>query len=314
MQTTNNAKFAFWYLLSLVALIFMALSTGQVIFQIINKYITDFSSGYAYTFSLETLKFAISSLIISIPLYFLTARQIERSLEAKELDKDAGVRRWLTYLILFASSVVIIVWLIITINNFLGGELAQKFLFKALTVIVIAGGVFSYYLYDIRRSEIKKKDQVVMICAIIGLVITIAALVVAFMINESPREARARRHDIEVLGHFSQIDATINSYFADKKQLPNSLDDLKDQIPYLNAAALKDPESGIPYQYHKNSDNEYELCATFKSDNTEPEHQTDYIYTDTWPHRIGEQCLKQTVTPMTGINEAPVKPAPLMTR
>lgn len=153
-----------------------------------------------------------------------------------------------------------------------------------------------------------------MIYAYAGLAITIAALIAAFMIVESPREARNRRHDIEVLGHFSQIDSTINAYFVDKKQLPNSLDDLKDQIPYLNAAALKDPKSGVPYRYQKNSDSEYQLCATFETDNTNTDNQADYVYTDTWPHGMGEQCLKQTVGPMDEINGLPIKPAPMMSR
>ncbi len=36
MSNHNSAKYAFFYMLSLVALVFVALSTGMIIFQIIN--------------------------------------------------------------------------------------------------------------------------------------------------------------------------------------------------------------------------------------------------------------------------------------
>jgi hypothetical protein len=52
----NNAKFAFMYMFSLVALLFMALGTGQVFFQAINKYIPDFAAPYANGFDSGLLK------------------------------------------------------------------------------------------------------------------------------------------------------------------------------------------------------------------------------------------------------------------
>lgn len=311
-STNNNAKFAFWYLLSLVALIFMALSTGQVIFQVINKYIPEFVSHYAPVFDASILKFAISSLIISIPLYFVTVRQIEQSLEKKELPKDAPVRRWLTYFILLISSLVVIVWLIMTINSYLEGELTSKFLLKTLTVVVISGLAFSYYLYDIRRDEVKKKNPIILVYLVVSLVVTIGSLVTAFMIGETPGEARARRHDVEVLGHFDQISATVQSYYTDNQKLPDNIDQLKDQIPYLNAAALKDSKTGEAYKYNKVNDTQYELCATFEADNTKPANTYDYSYADRWPHGVGYQCLKQKV--FINGDEGMLKPAPMMTR
>lgn len=309
MNNKNNAKFAFWYLLSLVALIFMALSTGQVLFQIINKTVIDFTTNYSSNFNSNILKFAISSLIISIPLYFSIARRIEKSLLDKELDKDSGIRRWLTYLILFVSSVIILVWLIATINSLLGGEATIKFLLKSLVVLVISGLTFSYYFYDIRREEVKNKNKVIQAFFIISLFITVGSLIAAFFVVESPSEARSRRHDLEVLNNFSQIDSTISNYYAEKSTVPENLAELDGQIPYLNAAALKDPKSGNEYEYKKISDNEYQLCANFETNNTLPGDTQEYAYTDRWPHAEGYQCLTQKVITTTvdpRIKEAPV--------
>ena len=140
-QNNNSAKFAFFYMLSLVALIFMSLSSGMIIFQIINKNIADvFMSGYRYkgNFSSDQLKFAISALLISAPIFYFSIKQIYKNLFSGALDKNSAIRKWLTYFILFISSVVMIGWLIAIVNSFLDGELTSKFILKALTAIFIA--------------------------------------------------------------------------------------------------------------------------------------------------------------------------------
>jgi membrane protein YqaA with SNARE-associated domain len=43
--------------------------------------------------------------------------------------------------------------LIALVYNLLGGEFTTRFLLKVATVAVIAGGVFGYYLSDLRQEE-----------------------------------------------------------------------------------------------------------------------------------------------------------------
>jgi uncharacterized membrane-anchored protein len=75
------------------------------------------------------------------------------NLKTGELKKDSDVRRWLTYFILFISSVVVIGSLIRILNNFLDGALTINFVLKALTVLSIAALIFGFYFYDIKRKE-----------------------------------------------------------------------------------------------------------------------------------------------------------------
>lgn len=309
MGQKNNAKHAFWYMLSLVALIVMAIASGQAIFQIINKTIADFTSG-TYGPDSSMLKTAISALIISIPLYFLTMRQIERSLAKGEMEKDSPIRRWLTYVILFVSSVVMVIWLIVTINSFLGGELTSRFMLKALTAIVLSAIIFTFYLYDIRRDSIKKRDWVVLSYLIAGLVITIGSLAAAFFFVESPAEARARRHDNEgVLNRFTQIDGTINTYYANKKTVPEKLSQLADENLYLTDDTLKDPATGRAFDYKKIDANTYQLCAEFNTSNKAKSSDGYYDYSDRWAHDAGYQCLKQKVSVLPN-DPAAVKSVP----
>src|SRR3989338_10138932 len=106
MSQNNSAKFTFFYLLSLVALGFLAVSVGVIVFQIINKNIADVVESYNMGYSSYALRFAISAIIVSAPIYFLSVWQINKNLFTGMMEKDSPVRRWLTYFILLISSIV----------------------------------------------------------------------------------------------------------------------------------------------------------------------------------------------------------------
>ncbi len=287
----NNAKYAFLYMLSLVALLFTALGVGQILFNGINYFIKDLPG--IYSSAAMPLTAAISMLVIAAPIYFLTMRSLENSLVKGNLDTDAAIRRWLVYFILFVSAVVMIFWLIFTLSNFLDGELTSKFIYKVLTVFVIAGGIFSYYFYDIRRDSAKKKDMVKLGFLIGGLVLTVGSLVFSFFFATSPAEARDRKYDEGTLNNFSQIDSAINSYYTKTKKLPDNLDQARQEAAYLNSAIFQDAVSGKMYEYKKVDALNYELCADFRTSNKDDKSRAMYPNNeDRWQHEAGYQCLK----------------------
>jgi len=299
METTNHnsqaAKFAFFYMLSLVALVFTALSTGMIIFQIINKLIPDVPGFFQGSFSDSSLKYAISQMIIAAPIFFLTMRQIHKYLFSGELDNNSGIRKWLTYFMLFVSSVVLIGWLIGTLNSFMQGELTTKFLLKAITAIGISATVFSYFLYDIKRKEVKGvRDQRIKIFLIGSLTLVVAALIGSLFVVESPSDARNRKLDSMVINNFSEIDNAVNTYYAENNKLPDSLAVLQEEFSYLRDDDLKDPATGSSYEYKVSDDKTYELCATFRTVSAD-EKSREYYFDDRWQHEAGEQCLTQTV-------------------
>lgn len=297
MEQQNSAKFAFYYLLSLVALVFMALSTGMIIFQVINKAIVDAIGATPGLFDSGALKFAISALIISIPIYYVLAWKINKSLFSGQLDKNAGVRKWLTYFILLISAVVMIGWLIATLNNFLNGELTLKFILKALTAIIISALIFVYYLYDIRREEVaNKKDKIISIFFYGSLAIIIATLITSFFFVESPAQTRAKKQDNSILDQFERIDNAINTYYLDNKKLPSKLEDLTGNKPgyYISEDDLKDQVTKEKFGYKLTAKDTYELCASFKTTN-KGKDQLDYYFRDRWPHDGGQQCIGQKI-------------------
>ena len=295
MNNKHNAKYAFYYLLSLVALIFTALSFGMIIFSIIDKIIPDVLNAYSSVDG--QLKFAISAIFIATPIFYFISRLIHKGLHKGELEKDSSIRRWLTYFIILVSSLIILGVFIGVINSFLSGELTSRFVFKALTMFFISGVTFSFYLYDIKRESPDKADAVVKIFFFASLALVVAAFIAAWFFVESPQTARNRRLDSALVQNMYSIENAINSYYERNDRLPANLDEFKaDKNIYLNVGALADPETKEPIAYNKISDKEFEMCATFRTDSiAESARQgASYVGMDisSKEHRAGYQCLR----------------------
>ncbi|MBT4277201.1 hypothetical protein HOD96_00430 [Candidatus Falkowbacteria bacterium] len=297
MEHQNNiAKFAFFYMLSLVSLVFMSMATGMIIFQIINKNIIDLINEYSARYSPEQLKFAISALIVSVPVYYLTMRQIHKNLFSGALNKDSGVRKWLTYFVLLVSSVVMISWFIGTINGFLDGELTLKFILKSLTAIGIAAIIFSFYLYDIKRESVEnQKDKVIKFYLIGSLVLILSVFTASLFFVESPQETRNRKLDNAVLQKFDEIDMAMNEYYNEYKKLPENLEKIKDEFVYITEKDLLNPITEKKIEYKVVGEKSFELCSDFKTSNEEEAVERNGSYKDRWLHESGYQCLKQKV-------------------
>ncbi|MFA6253305.1 MAG: DUF5671 domain-containing protein [Patescibacteria group bacterium] len=308
----NSAKFAFLYLLALVALGFVSVNVGQIIFQLINKYIVDILSQNNAAFSSDILKFAIASLVIATPTYYFCNKFIYGSLYKGELDKESGVRKWLTYLIIFIAFLVMIGSLIAILVNFLNGALTTQIILKSLTTLVISGIVFSFYFYDIRREKTAGyKDSVIKIYFFASLAVIIVTFVASLFIVESPQVARNRQIDQRVTNNFYQIDQDLNNYYQTYKKLPADFNALKAEYTYISDDLLKNPKTQEIFKYQVKGDREYELCTTFLTDASANTQNKDmaYYYDTRWPHGIGYQCLTQKVQAFNK-DGSPVQVAP----
>jgi len=297
MTNTQNAKYAFYYLLSLVALIFMALSVGMIIFSIIDKVIPDALnySGGNYD---GQLKFAISAILIATPIYYLILNLIYRGLRKEEISKDSGIRRWLTYFTILVSSLIILGVFISTINNFLSGDLTSQFILKALTIFVEAAVVFSFYFYDIKRQDLIAKDKIVKIFLWASLALVVAAFIASWFFVESPKTARARRLDQAVVNNIYSLESAVNSYFDRYKKLPDNLEAIQAEKDIsLSTNTLVDPETKSPIVYQKLGDKDFQFCATFRTDSTtiNGSYPVSYPSDNKNNHAAGYQCLKGTL-------------------
>ena len=266
----KNPKFAFYYLLSLVALIFMSFSVGMIIFSIINKTIIDALSFSSNIHDSSPLRFGIAALLISAPIFFLCVRAINRNLKKGDMDKDGALRNWLTYFILAVSAVIILGSFVSVIYNFLAGETTVKSILKFVSVMVIAALVFSYYMYDIKREKIKKNDIVINIFFSVALFLVVSVFITSWFFVESPKTAHNRRIDDKLLSNINGVENYVNNYYDLKRVLPDDLKQVIDNVDiYANYDIFFDPETKQEIEYHKLGDRDFELCANFREDSYE---------------------------------------------
>jgi hypothetical protein len=292
MTKKHQAQFVFYYLLSLISLGAMALGLGIIVFEVLDKVFVDVSNSY---FSMQALKTAFSTLIISTPIYYLCSYLLSKSIRKEDLSLESSLRKWLIYLILLVTSIVMLVWLVSILNSFLNGEMTIKFILKALTALIISAMIFSYYLYNIRQKVVKKKDKIKSVFFIASLLLVVLALGLAIAHMESPQTTRDKKIDENTLRDFDNINMNVNMYYSSNDKLPESLEELKDGNNLNSYSGSTFSLEDI--DYNKLSETEYELCAEFISSNLDDENN-NLRYGSNRLHDSGYQCLEQEIMDM----------------
>ncbi|MDP2650439.1 MAG: DUF5671 domain-containing protein [bacterium] len=265
------------------------------------------------------IQFAIASLVVIFPVYIALTRMLNQDIRRNPEKKELWVRRWLVFLAVFVAGIAMLIDLIVLINTFLGGEeLTAAFLLKVLTVLLVAGGVFYYYLSDIQGKWDENEKMSKMIGAVVAVLVLIS-IVSGFFIMGSPYTQRKLGYDNTRISDLQNIQYQITDYYRNKQALPESLSDLQD--PLQGNYIPNDPETNEPYEYNSLGDLTFELCATFGL----PLPQVDPAsvsavdwrareleqYAQNWPHDAGRTCFERTVDPDKYPPLSEVKPLPV---
>lgn len=311
MKPATTPKDFFLWVGTIVALYVSAVSLLMLLFQYIDILFEDPLRSFYDPYS-GAIRFSMASLIIIFPLYLFLSRLINQNIRQNPEKKEVSVRKWLIYLTLFVAGVTIIVDLIVLINTFLGGkELTSGFILKVFSVLVVIGGVFLYYFYDLRGKWEHSKTASQSIGVAVSLIV-LSAVVGGFFIIGSPQTQRLIRFDHEKIGDLSGIQWQIVNFYQQKEQMPETLEDLSD--PLVGFVLPEDPQSGTAYGYKLVGDLTFELCADFNKesrgyesgDNSKPASpvmldrslQYGYGIDDVnWAHGVGETCFERTIDP-----------------
>jgi len=153
-----SAKEAFLYLVLFSTLYISAYNLGRLVFSFIDRAFPDPAQveeiiGYTNT----AIRWSVSSLIIAFPVFLYVSRLLSGAMRRDPTKRVSRVRRWLTYLTLFIAASVLVGDLTTLVYSFLAGELGLRFVLKVLTIAVIAGGIFAYYLRDLRSDEVERR-------------------------------------------------------------------------------------------------------------------------------------------------------------
>jgi len=311
-RTQTGPKEFFLWLAATAALYVSVTSLVALLFEYIDRLFGD--DPFAYIDPLGAgIRIAVASLIIIFPLYVWFMRMLHNDMRANPEKRDLWVRRWLLVLTLFIAGIVLVIDLIVLINTFLGGEvLTAAFLLKVLTVLVVVGGAFWYYINEIRGAWEKKEQTSKMIAGGASLVVFVA-VAAAFFIVGSPGELRALRYDQQKVNDLSTVQSQVTRYWQQKEALPASLTDLED--PLIGFRVPEDPQAGEGSQYaytYRQTDNlTFELCAVFNAPS--PESAREIAIRDPFgggnffEHGAGEECFERTIDPdqFPSLKEAP---------
>jgi hypothetical protein len=148
-----SARDAFMYVVMFTTLILSGYNLGALLFEFINRAFPDPGARDFSQSTIEATRWYLSSLIVAAPVFLYVAWLVGRDIRREPTKRTSKVRRQLTYITLFIASCVLIGDFISVVYNFLGGELTIRFVLKVLTVALIAGTAFGYYLMELRHDE-----------------------------------------------------------------------------------------------------------------------------------------------------------------
>ena len=243
---------------TMAALYVSAVSIINLLFQTINYAFPDKLAYYGDPYS-TGIRWAIASLIIIFPLFLALSWLGGKDFRATPEKRELPIRKWLIYLTLFVAGIAVIVDLIALVNIFLSGEITTRFVLKVLTVLIVAGGVFGYFIYDLRQKDSAgRRDKVF---AWIVAVAVFASIVGGFAIMGSPSTARERRFDDRRVSDLQNIQWQIVSYWQQKEKFPTGLSELEDSIGGWRSP--KDPDTDTVYEYILGEGMFFRLCANF---------------------------------------------------
>lgn len=262
---STRPREAFLYVVMFMALLVSAFFLGAVVFGLIDLALRD-PTGMPPWAIRESLRFSVSALVVSGPLFAFVARIVRRGVEAHPGSRRSRIRQRLTYLTLFIASCVLVGVVTAVVYNFLGGELTARFVLKSLAVAAIAGGTFGHYLRQLREAERdaeeaggpQRRDPLPALGAGGAAVAVIASLVVL----GSPANQRLERLDARRTQDLAAISRAIDRYRTTQERLPATLDELRRNSDA--PVTITDPVTGEPYGYEAGEGTAYELCATFE--------------------------------------------------
>jgi hypothetical protein len=334
METINNFKenqpklsigFFFLCLGTLITLITSVVSFLNLVFGTLDKQFPDvLNASYQYgynTYDFEGIRIALATLIIFFPVFVIVSFFWKRHIKKGIGHIDEIIKKWLVYLVLFLSSVVTAVDLVILVKYFVSGEITSRFVYKVITVFIVAILVGSYYyILEISHCGDKLKKNLGIIYSIVGILLVLTAVIYSFSVIGSPQKQRLLRFDDRRVSDLQNIQYQIITYWQQKEKLP---EDIKDLASPLTGYSLPVPpmfDKGEKYEYlvkYKNALT-FELCAEFSLPMPKGWREGSYyggemmpmmdkgvtstIYpspiggaNESWDHQAGRTCFERTI-------------------
>ncbi len=272
METQTNITksrfsvgFFFLCLGVLITLITSVTSFLNLVFETLNKRFPDvLNASYQYgysTYEYESIRMALATLIIFFPVFIVISYFWKNFLKGVMGSIDEIIKKWIVYIILFLSTIVVMVDLVALIRYFISGEITTRFILKVIVVLVVAVLVGAYYILLLRGKNSLSKISIIF--GSIGIVLAVAAIVYSFLIIGSPMKQRLLRLDDRRVSDLQGIQYQIINYWQQKEKLPAKFSDLSNPLTGYSLPVDPEFEKGNIYEYSVKDKLKFELCATF---------------------------------------------------
>lgn len=297
----NTARNFALQLGSLITLYVSITSLVVLLWGIINMTYPDPALGYwGYENATSTIRFSIAMLIVFFPAYLVLTRMVN-NVRRNEQGMYLNLTKWLIYLSLVVGGAVLLGDLVSIIYTYLEGDLVIRFMLKALSLLLVVGLAFTYYVLD-ARGYWKDHEQKSLQYGVAALVVVIVALVIGFNHTEPPADALAMRIDSDQINDLDAIQWRVAEYYRVNDMLPVNL-----EAVYGTGASIPSAAEGRDaYTYTKTGETSFELCAEFAF----PTGQSDLemarpiafekgtlVNPYNWDHGAGYTCFERVITP-----------------
>jgi len=295
-MSQNTAK---QVVLQLGSLITLFVSLGffiGLLFSIITLQFPDAADGsWEIQSAKESLRLCFAMVLVFFPAYLGLTRTVNKIRRTEQQTTYTGFTKWLIYLALLLAGLILLSDLVAVILSYLEGDITLRFILKALSVLVVVGSAFIYYLLDAQGYWLQREKLSIWYGVIVTLLI-IVGLGYALTFIDSPREVREQRIDQSQLSDLQTMQWQLQNFITVENRVPESLSEVTDvTIPTA-------PEGRTDYRYEK-TETGFMLCATFNTNSQPPDtsfvtpiDKTAVILNpDQWEYVAGETCFERTV-------------------
>lgn len=319
-----NTGFFFLSLGLLITLITSVVSVLSLVFGTLDKKFPDvLNATYQYgynTYDFESIRMSLATLIIFFPIFILVSYFWHKYTKGIMGQIDTLVRRWLIYIVLFLSAIVVAVDLVTLVRYFVSGEITNRFIFKIIAALVVALFVGVYYILELKNKERLFGFKVGLSAAIKSSLIVLAVIIWSFCVMGSPGEQRSWRLDEKRVQDLQNIQYQVINFWQQKEKLPETITELTNPISGNFIPVDPEFEKGKSYEYTVKNPLTFELCADFSAAMpkgwseykgyggimpmmTEPARDMSVSYpypgpigmNESWDHQAGKTCYERTI-------------------
>lgn len=323
-KTKTGPGFFFLSLGVLIALVTSVVAFLNLAFETLNfKFPDVLNATYQYgynSYNFDGARTAIAMLIIFFPILLVVMHYWRRQAKQGLKNFDEILRKWMLYVVLFLSALVIAIDLVTLVRYFVSGEITTRFILKVLVALLVAVFVGVNFILELRHQERVWGFRVGLWGAIKSSILVLALIIWSFSVIGTPGQQRVWRLDDRRVQDLQNIQYQVINFWQQKEKLPEKLTDLSN--PLSGNSLPVDPEfdQGKSYEYTVKGPLSFELCATFSAAMPQgwQEYQTGkgiiapmparvdgttsavYPYpgggaNESWDHQAGHTCFERTI-------------------